>query len=92
MFRIASVNNIDEFADSVCEFIRTCVEDVVPIATIKTFPNQKPWIDGSIRMKLKVRTTAFNQGKVTGNITEYKQCSYSPARQSNKLSVSIETK
>jgi hypothetical protein len=43
----------------------------------KTFPNQKPWIDGSIRVKLKARTTAFNQGKVTGNMTEYKQCSYS---------------
>uniref|UniRef100_A0A8C7MZF5 Reverse transcriptase domain-containing protein n=1 Tax=Oncorhynchus kisutch TaxID=8019 RepID=A0A8C7MZF5_ONCKI len=69
MFRIASDNNIDEYADSVCEFIRTCVEDVVPIATIKTFPNQKPWIDGSIRVKLKARTTAFNQGKVTGNIS-----------------------
>ncbi|CDQ89576.1 unnamed protein product [Oncorhynchus mykiss] len=74
MFRIASDNNIDVYADSVSE---TCVEDVVPIATIKTFPNQKPWIDGSIRVKLKARTTAFNQGKVTGNMTEYKQCSYS---------------
>ena len=39
MFRIASDNNIDEYADSVSEVIRTCVEDVVPIATIKTFPN-----------------------------------------------------
>ena len=28
-------------------------------------------------MKLKDRTTAFNQGKVTGNMTEYKQCNYS---------------
>ena len=27
--------------------------------------------------KLKAQTTAFNQGKVTGNMTEYKQCSYS---------------
>uniref|UniRef100_A0A8K9USR6 Reverse transcriptase domain-containing protein n=1 Tax=Oncorhynchus mykiss TaxID=8022 RepID=A0A8K9USR6_ONCMY len=76
MFRTAS-DNIDEYTDSVCEFIRTCVEDVVPIATIKTFLNQKPWIDGSIRVKLKARTTAFNQGKVSGNMTEYKQCSYS---------------
>ena len=41
------------------------------------FPNQKPWIDGSIRVKLKVRTTAFNHCKVTGNVAEYKQCSYS---------------
>jgi hypothetical protein len=36
----------------------------------KTFPNQKPWIDGSIRAKLKAWTTSFNQGKVTGNMTE----------------------
>ena len=28
-------------------------------------------------MKLKARTTANNQGKVTGNMTKYKQCSYS---------------
>jgi hypothetical protein len=46
MFRIAS-NNIDEYADSVSEFISKCIGDVVPTATIKTFPNQKPWIDGS---------------------------------------------
>ena len=49
-------------------------------ATIKTFPNQKPWIDGSIRVKLKARTTAFNQGKVTGNMTEYKQADIPSAR------------
>jgi enolase len=69
MFCIAS-NNIDGYADSVSG-------DVVPTASIKTFPNQKPWIDGSIHAKLKAKTTAFHQGKVTRNLTEYKQCSYS---------------
>ena len=39
MFHIAS-NNIDEYADLVSEFIRKCIDDVIPIATIKTFPNQ----------------------------------------------------
>ena len=68
---------IDEYAYSVCESINKCIGDVVPTASIKTFPNQKPWTDGSIRAKLNVRTNAFNQGKVTGNITEYKQCRYS---------------
>jgi hypothetical protein len=34
------------------------------------------WIDGSIRAKLKAQTSAFNHGKVTGNIVEYKQSSY----------------
>ena len=77
LFRIASNNNIDKYADLMSEFIRKCIGDVVPTATIKTFRNQKQWIDFSIRAKLKPRSTAFNQGKVTGNMTEYKQCSYS---------------
>ena len=57
MFRIA--NNIDIYVDSVSEFKRKCIGDVVPTVTIKTFPNQKPWIDGSIRANLKARNTAF---------------------------------
>jgi hypothetical protein len=74
---IASDNNIDVYAESVSEFISKCIGDVVPTVTIKTFSNQKPWIDGSIRTKMKARTTAFNHGKATGNLTEYKHCSYS---------------
>ena len=87
MSRIASDNNIDVYADSVSEFISKFIGDVVPTVTIKTFPNQKPWIDGSIHAKLKARTTAFNHGIATGNMTDIPS-----ARQSNKLSVSIETK
>ena len=63
MFRVASENNIDTYTDTVNEFIRKCIGDVVPTVTIKTYSNQKQWIDGSIGAKLKVRTTAFNQGK-----------------------------
>ena len=59
------------------EFIRKCIGYVVPTVIIKTFPNQKPRINGSIRAKLKARTTAFNHGTATGYIAKYKQCSYS---------------
>ena len=55
-FRVASDNNIDVYADFVSEFIRKCIGDVVPALTIKTYPNQKLWINGSIRAKLKART------------------------------------
>ena len=72
MFWVAFENNIDVFTDTVTEFIRKCVVDVVPTVTIKTYPNKNTWIDDSIRAKLKVRTTAFNHGKVTGNMAEYK--------------------
>ena len=73
MFRVASDNNIDEYTDKVTEFIRKCIEDDVPTATIKTYLNQKQWIVE----KQKVQTTVFNHGKVTGNMAKYKQCSYS---------------
>ena len=45
--------------------------------TIKTYPNLKLWMDGGICAKLKARTTAFYHGKRSGNMAEYKQCSYS---------------
>jgi hypothetical protein len=60
----------------VSEFISKCIGDVVHSVIIKTYPNQKPWIDGSIRAKLKARTIAFNHGKPTRTMTEYKQCNY----------------
>ena len=77
MFRVPFNNNLDEYTDTVTEFIRKCIGDVVPTVTIETYPNQKPWRDGSTRAKLNARTTAFNHGKVTVNMVEYKQCSYS---------------
>ena len=73
----ASENNIDLYADSVSEYIRKCIGDVVPTVTIKTYPKQKPWMDGGIVAKLNSRTIAFNHGKRCGNMAEYKQCSYS---------------
>ena len=73
----SSENNIDLHTDTVTVLIRKCLGDVVPTVTIKTYPNLKAWIDDSIHVKLKAITTAFNQGKVTGNMVKYKQCNYS---------------
>ena len=77
MFRVASENNIDIYTDTVTVFIRKWIGNVLPTVSIKTYPNQKTWIDVSIRAELKARPTAFNHGKVTGNMVKYKQCNYS---------------
>ena len=72
---------------------KTTIEELHSIlCKLETIYPQKPWIDCSIRAKLKARTTTFNHGKATGNMAEYKQCSFPSVRQSNKQSVSIETK
>ena len=48
MFRSASENNTDLYADSVSAFIKKCIRDLVPTVTSKTYPNQKQWMDGGI--------------------------------------------
>jgi hypothetical protein len=73
----------------VTEVIRMCIGDVVPTVRIKTYPNQTPCIDGSIRAKLKARTIAFNHSKVTGNMDSPVVPS---VRQSKRQNDSIKTK
>ncbi|XP_042078701.1 uncharacterized protein LOC121814866 [Haplochromis burtoni] len=68
MFHVAA-RDIDEYTDSVCGFIRKCVEDVVPSRTVKSFPNQKPWINGDVRA---ARSTAF----ASANTSDYKHAHY----------------
>ena len=41
-------NKPDAYTDTVTEFIRKCVGDVVPTVTIKTYPSPTPWIDGAV--------------------------------------------
>jgi hypothetical protein len=68
--QVVTENNIDVYSDTMTEFIRKYIGDVVSTVTIKTNPKQKLWIDVSSCTKLKVQTIAFNHGKVTGNLVE----------------------
>jgi hypothetical protein len=69
MYRVASDNNTNVYTDSVSEFISKCISDVLPTVTIKTFPNQKPWIDAAFAQN-KALTTAFKSWQATRNMTE----------------------
>jgi hypothetical protein len=68
MFWVAYENSIGVYTDSVTEFIRKGIDDVVPTRTIRTYSNLKPCIEGSIQTKHKEQTTAFSLGKMTGNM------------------------
>ena len=43
----------EDYTTSVTGFINKCIDDVVPTMTVRTYPNQKPWIIGNIRTELK---------------------------------------
>ena len=54
-----SSNGIEEYTTSVTGFINKCIDDVIPTVTVRTYPNQKPWIKGNIHTKLKARAAAI---------------------------------
>ena len=54
-----SSDDIEEYTTSVTGFINKYIEDVIPTVTVRTCPNQKPWITGNICTELKGRAAAF---------------------------------
>ena len=64
-----SSDGIEEYT-SVIGFI----DDIVPTVTIRTYPNQKPWITGRIRTELKARAAAFKESD--SNPEAYKKYRY----------------
>ena len=77
MFRDSS-NGIEEFTTSVTGFIYECIDDVIPTVTIRTYPNQKPWITGNIPTELKGRPAAFKEQDT--NPDAYKKSRYALRR------------
>ncbi len=51
-------------------------EQATETVTIRTFSNQKPWVDRSIRDAVNHRTAAYNAGLLSGNMSEYKASCY----------------
>ena len=77
MFRDSS-NGVEEYTTSVISFIIKCNNDVIPTVTVRTYPNQKPWITGNIRMELKARTAACKERET--NPPAYKKSCYALRR------------
>ncbi len=79
MFR-ASSSDVSEFTDVAVSFVNTLTEQATETVTIRTFTNQKPWVDRSIRDAVNNRTAAYNAGLLSGNMSEYKTSCYALQR------------
>ncbi|KAK1797593.1 hypothetical protein P4O66_000783 [Electrophorus voltai] len=79
MFR-RSTDDVSKFMEAVVGFIGKLVDDTIPRITIKKFPNQKPWVDKTIREALNSRTAAYNAGIISRNMEEYKSAAYGVRR------------
>ncbi len=45
----ASSSDVSEFTDVALSFVNTLTEQATETMTVRTFPNQKPWVDRTIR-------------------------------------------
>ncbi len=79
MFR-ASSSDVSEFTDVAVSFVNTLTEQATETITVKTFPNQKPWVDRTIRDAVNKRTAAYNEALLSGNMCEYKAACYALRR------------
>ncbi len=72
----ASSSDVSEFTDVALSFVNTLTEQATETITVRTFPNQKPWVDRTIRAAVNKRTAAYNAGLLSGNMSEYKALCY----------------
>ncbi len=79
MFR-ASSSDVNEFTDVALSFVNTRNEQATETVTIRTFSNQKPWMDRSIRDAVNHRTAVYNASLLSGNMSEYKASCYALRR------------
>ena len=73
-----SSNVIEEINTSGIGFINKCIDEVVSTVTVRTYPNQKPWITGNILIELKARAAAFKERET--NPDAYKKSCYALRR------------
>ncbi len=78
MFR-ASSSDVSEFTDVAVSFVNTLTEQATESITVRTFPNQKPWVDRTIRDAVNKRTAAYSEALLSGNMSEYRSVSWGPA-------------
>ncbi len=79
MFR-ASSSDVSKFTDVALSLVNTLTEQATETVTIRTFSNQKPWVDRTIRDAVNHRTAAYNAGILSGNTSEYKASCYALRR------------
>ncbi len=79
MFRASSAD-VSEFTDVALSFVYMLTDQATETVTIRTFSNQKPWVDRTIRAAVNQRTAAYNAGLLSGNMSDYKTSCYALRR------------
>jgi hypothetical protein len=53
---------LNELIDAVGSYINFCVESIIPLKTVKVYPNNKPWITKAVKDVINRKKQIFGQG------------------------------
>ncbi len=67
---LASSADVSEFTDVALSFVNMLTDQATETVTIRTFSNQKLWVDRTIRAVVNQRTAAYNAGLLSGNMSD----------------------
>ncbi len=76
----ANSSDVSEFTDVALSFVNTLTEQATETITVRTFPNQKPWVDRTIRAAVNKHTAAYNETLLSEYMSEYKASCYALRR------------
>ena len=57
-----SCSDNDELCDTIACYTQFCEELCIPVKTKKYYPNNKPWVDNSVRAFIPEKQTALKSG------------------------------
>ncbi len=75
-----SSSDVSELTDVALSFVNMLTEQATETVTLRTFSNQKLWVDRTIHDAVNHRTAAYNAGILSGNMSEYKASCYALRR------------
>ena len=59
-------SSLDVAADAVSSYVNFCVNNVISCKTVKSYPNNKPWVTTQLKDLLKGKQLAFRKGDKKG--------------------------
>lgn len=75
MFQLSS-DDVNMFTEVVTSFISKLIDDIIPVGTVKVFPNQEPLVAKTICEAVKACAAAYNEGLRSGAMSLYKVAPY----------------
>lgn len=57
-----SCKDLDKLTDVVCSYTAFCRDMLIPSKSVKIYPNNKPWVNKSVKSYIKKKRQAFQQG------------------------------